>query len=218
MNVVFKNLLLLCKRSSSVDKIYVHNWEGGHPDHDTSHVLGIYLAKELNILDELYQFPLYSGRNLFWQFFRLFDLFPKNGKVISFKIPLPQRIKYLTLIFYFKSQIKTFVGLYPFYFLHMIFNGKQLIQEVSIENLIHRPHLGPLLYERKNIGNYCLIKNSYSNLIDEHQLNINFLLIKYPTIKYRISEIILAKKTLEKKNSNKKVKLLVTGILINTKP
>ena len=66
MNVVFKNLLLLCKRSISVDKIYVHNWEGGHPDHNTSHVLGIYLAKELNILDELYQFPLYSGRNLFW--------------------------------------------------------------------------------------------------------------------------------------------------------
>ena len=50
----------------------------------------------------------------------------------------------------------------------MLFNGKQFVQEVSIENILHRPHIGSLLYERRNMGNYCLIKKNYSNFIDEH--------------------------------------------------
>ncbi|MDC1133286.1 PIG-L family deacetylase [Alphaproteobacteria bacterium] len=166
MDLLFKEMLKLFK-NNKIEKIIVHCWEGGHPDHDTSHILGVYLAKKLNILKDLYQFPLYSGRGLIWSFFRLFDTFPLNGTVYEYKIPLIKRIRYLGLVLHFKSQIKTFIGLYPVYLYHMLIYGKQYVQNVSATNLSSRPHKGPLLYERRKMGNYDFIREKYCEFINK---------------------------------------------------
>ena len=69
----------------NLDQLIIHSWEGGHPDHDTSHVIGFKLAKKLDLLDRTFQFPLYSGNKLYWFFFRLFDTSITKGEILYIK-------------------------------------------------------------------------------------------------------------------------------------
>ena len=85
----------------------------------------------------------------------------------EYKIPPIKRIRYLGLMFHFKSQIKTFIGLYPVYLYHMLIYGKQYVQNISVTNLSSRPHKEPLLYERRKIGDFDLIIEKYSEFINK---------------------------------------------------
>ena len=120
INLVFKKLHNTFM-NINLDQLIIHSWEGGHPDHDTSHVIGFKLAKKLDLLDRTFQFPLYSGNKLYWYFFRLFDTSITKGEILVYKIPNLKKFKYLYLISYYKSQVKTFIGLFPIYLMHIIF-------------------------------------------------------------------------------------------------
>ncbi|MDB2701316.1 PIG-L family deacetylase [Alphaproteobacteria bacterium] len=165
MRVIHTDLLKLCIEKK-INLIFTHSWEGGHPDHDTANVIGANIGKSLKLLNKTYQFPLYSGRRLFWWFFRLFDAYPENGCVIRYKVPFQERIRFIILIFFYKSQIKTFIGLFPFYLIHMVFSGEQIIQPINLKKFSKRPHSGKLLYERRQMGNFDIIKKNYLKYIN----------------------------------------------------
>jgi hypothetical protein len=146
-----KNIL---RNYGKISLLYCPAWEGGHQDHDAAHLLGVFLAASYNILDDAFQFPLYGGRGLPWIFFRLFSCDPLNGPVLSYKISWPDRIRFLSLILLYRSQRKTFAGLFPFYLWHMLFRGTQKLQPVSLTRINSKPHQGQLLYERRKMYKY----------------------------------------------------------------
>ena len=47
------------------------------------------------------------------------------------------------------SQAKTWVGLFPFLFLHYVVRGTQLLQPCSLARIHEAAHDGPPLYERR---------------------------------------------------------------------
>lgn len=173
---------LLIKKLGNVGKIYTHAYEGGHPDHDALNFLcsKLILTYKNNING--WQFPLYCGPGLIGPLFYLFKPLKRNGKVKKKKIKIINIRLYLKLIFIYKSQFKTFLGLYPYYFAYMIFMKSSIIQKLNPKKKYLKPHKGKLLYERRKM---CKFEN--------FQLKINEF------------EIWLEK--LSRHDANKKVKI-----------
>jgi hypothetical protein len=142
-------LLDLIPKIGTPSRIYALAWEGGHQDHDAAHLITLALAKKYGVEKDCRQFPLYTGLGTFWIFFRLFANIKSNGDVTLDKIPFRDRITFLKYIFSYKSQVKTWVGLFPFLLFHYIFHGTQGLQGVSRSRATQKPHEGKMLYERR---------------------------------------------------------------------
>ena len=119
-------------------------WEGGHEDHDACNILGRKLGYKFKILNNCEEFSLYNAFNCNLIYFRVFNAL-KKGKII--KTNFFKRIKYVTFLFSYKSQLKIWFGLYPFIIYHYLFKGYNCMQSLNKSKIISRPHKGKLLYE-----------------------------------------------------------------------
>ncbi len=144
----------LASSYGSVHQLFIPAYEGGHQDHDAAHLIGLALATKLWILDQTYQFSGYHGKGLPWILFKVMSPIPENGSVIESPISWSLRVKYLGYCFHYRSQWKTWVGLFPFYALNYLIYGKQRLQTVSPERALQRPHSGKLLYEKRGFLEY----------------------------------------------------------------
>jgi LmbE family N-acetylglucosaminyl deacetylase len=128
------------------DIVYVPAWEGGHQDHDASHLLGLSLASPGV---QLRQFPLYQGAGLPGPFFRVMAPLKGNGpserRVASWR----ERLQQLRICFCFPSQWKTWLGLTPFVLWHLVSDGGFHLQLVDPGRTSRPPHAGRPLYERR---------------------------------------------------------------------
>ena len=149
LQIAFDHCVELAYEIGNISEICCLAWEGGHQDHDAVHLIGVQLAKKLDVFDQSCQFPLYNGAGLRGVFFRLFSPLPSNGAVFITKIPIKARLRFATLPFYYRSQWRTWCGLYPFMLLHYIFSAKQYLQKLSVERIKSTVHSGQLLYERR---------------------------------------------------------------------
>jgi len=142
--------------------IYTHSWEGGHEDHDTCNLIARRLRKKFQIKN-CFQFSLYNAFNTSIIFFKVFN--PINihdGKKVFAK--LPDRIFFIKLLFNYTSQIKIWIGLYPFIISHYIFKGFNFIEKLNSSKRIERPHFGKLLYEKRNFCKFSILKKKTSFL------------------------------------------------------
>jgi hypothetical protein len=136
-------------KCSNIEAIYVPAWEGGHHDHDALHALIVNIADQRNILSYVKQFALYNSYQLNGPFFRVLSPLAINGRIEKTKISLKNRIYFSYCCLGYPSQIKTWVGLFPFVFFHYIFWGEQTLQQVSIKRTFQKPHDGNLYYEKR---------------------------------------------------------------------
>ncbi len=132
-----------------VSNIYLPAWEGGHPDHDSLHAIGVIAASESNLLDIVFQYPLYNSYKCIGPFFRVLHPLPRNGEVIYKKMSWVNRFRFLRLILCYPSQKVTWIGLLPFVLIHYLLSGTQSLQKVSLIRIVERPHIGKLYYERR---------------------------------------------------------------------
>lgn len=137
-------------RTKSVEAIYVPAWEGGHHDHDSLHAIAVHLVAQIGGLQMMRQFPLYNGYRCQGPWFRVFLPLPHNGTIESRKIPLRNRLRFLSYCLAYPSQMKTWLGLFPFVACHYFIQGSQILQKVSGKRASERPHEGSLYYERRN--------------------------------------------------------------------
>ena len=152
---------------SDFTRIYSLSWEGGHPDHDSVHLLAVAYAKEKNKILNSYQIPLYNGFKTFWKFFRVSVCLDENGPVENVSVGLKIRLFQLNSIRFYKSQWKTWMGLLPGFLLHFLFKSNDSIQKINIERTKQRPHSGKLLYERMfgiSFDEFMKITNSFRTL------------------------------------------------------
>ena len=129
------------------ERIYTHAWEGGHPDHDSAHLLGAFLAKRFGLLDDLYEFPCYGGG---WgPIARVMRLQPGGGEVIERRLALREGLRALALMRYFPSQFRSLIGLLPESFWRLVVLRRERLRKVPARDYHLRPHPGRLFYERR---------------------------------------------------------------------
>ncbi|HYW76096.1 MAG TPA: PIG-L family deacetylase [Gammaproteobacteria bacterium] len=133
----------------NLEAIYVPAWEGGHPDHDALHSLGVQLCKEIGLLRQVKQFPLYNSFKCPGPFFRVMYPLDENGTVEHSAISLTHRVRFLRYVLRYSSQRKTWAGLFPFLLLRYMLDGRQSLQSASARRLHERPHGGALYYEKR---------------------------------------------------------------------
>jgi hypothetical protein len=140
------------------ERIIVPAWEGGHQDHDATHLLGAVLGLRRGA--EVQQFPLYNGYRLPGPFFRVLHPLPANGPVSGYRAGWAERVGAVRLCFTYLSQWKTWLGLLPFFTLQMAFSGVFPRQPAGLGRLSERPHEGALLYERRGAYAYSRFRET----------------------------------------------------------
>jgi hypothetical protein len=154
MKVAYSGLNHMLKIYREFERLYFLAWEGGHQDHDAVYVLGCVFAKKNNLLNKAFQFSLYNSKCLPFKFYNVIWPIKENGKIFCYNIRMLDRLKYLGYCFYYKSQAKTWLGLFPFYLFNMIFSGKQKLQLADYTRIRVKPHAGKLFYEKRNLYTY----------------------------------------------------------------
>jgi LmbE family N-acetylglucosaminyl deacetylase len=130
------------------NEIYAPAWEGGHQDHDAAFVLGLALARRLRLENNFWQFYLYNGFNTRGRFFRVVYPLPSNLQRIERKVGFSEGLAALKSIFVFKSQRKTWLGLFPQFLIQLLFIRREVFHRGSPQQLAAPAHEGGLLYER----------------------------------------------------------------------
>jgi LmbE family N-acetylglucosaminyl deacetylase len=146
--------LLVKFHGITFDEIYAPAWEGGHHDHDASFLIGAALSQHLGIAANFWQFYLYNGYKTRRRFFRVFCPLPICAERQARDLTVKEGLETLRAIFLFKSQWRTWLGLFPQCFLHLVFVRKEIFDRASVSQLAGRPHDGELLYERWNRISY----------------------------------------------------------------
>jgi len=134
--------------------IWIPAWEGGHPDHDALHAVVVEVAAKVGLLERVLQFPLYNGWRCVGPWFRVLQPLPENGPVFAVSLSWAARWRYLCNCLSYPSQLSTWVGLFPFVLLRMVFHGVQSVQGVSRQRLVQRPHEGRLYYESRRFASW----------------------------------------------------------------
>lgn len=171
LDAAYRAVMDAVQHRGPIHELYVPCWEGGHQDHDAAHAMGLAVAASLGLLEATRQFPLYGGRGLPWILFRVFHPLPENGPVTRLAIPWRKRWAYASLCLRYPSQLATWVGLFPFVLLDLMFAGVQRLQPVCAERLSSKPHEGRLLYERRGFLSYDRFVAAVAPFVTSHLAN-----------------------------------------------
>ena len=148
----------------SLQGLYLPAWEGGHPDHDSLHAVGVTVAAEANLLPITRQSSLYNGYKRPGQLFNVMRPLPMNGPVEPIVVPWRNRFAFLHLCLCYPTQRKTWMGLLPFVVAHYLTGRQDAMQRVSVKRLACRPHDGPLYYERRKFSTWAELRDQVAAL------------------------------------------------------
>lgn len=126
--------------------LFTHAYEGGNEDHDACYILILKLFRNNKNIKFAFQFPLYHALSIFY--YKVQNALKINGKPIYVKSNFVQRIKFLNYLFYYKSQLRVWVGLYPFLIINLLFRNYFVLQKINKNFILRKPHHGELLYEK----------------------------------------------------------------------
>lgn len=140
-------LALLEARVSNVDEVWCLAYEGGHQDHDASHLVAVAFAAKHDLLDRTFELPLYRRHPLL-TFQTLAPL--RAGKPWTARhLGLRDAMRMLALCRFYRSQRKTWLGLLPTAIARALVQRCEWFRPVDVSRLTQRPHEGPMLYETR---------------------------------------------------------------------
>ena len=128
-----------------VDTVYCLAWEGGHHDHDASHLVAMAFATRRDI--PCIEMPLYHGHRTPGPVFRSFA--PLGVGWTARRITMREGLDVALLCRFHPSQRRTWMALLPEALLRLIVARKEWTRPASIERLRAKPHAGRLYYERR---------------------------------------------------------------------
>jgi LmbE family N-acetylglucosaminyl deacetylase len=142
-------------------------WENGHADHDASFILGKILEENGN--GKHVSFPIYDTKTA-WLPFRVMHL-KKNEKDLYVKIKRKDKFIAIMAPYFFRSQIKSWIGLYLPMLTKFIFSNRFFFiegnkyQELKIGN--------SRLVRRRAKSDYEKIVNQIKTYSQENGIDIN---------------------------------------------
>lgn len=132
-------------RGATVDEIGCLAWEGGHHDHDASHLVALAFARTRSI--EAYEVPLYNGLGTPGSMFRV--LRPVGEGWESRRITFSDALRALLMVRFYRSQRKTWAGLLPGTLFRLLLLRRTSFRRADSKRVHHAPHEGQLFYERR---------------------------------------------------------------------
>lgn len=132
-----------------VDEVYCLAYEGGHQDHDASHLVAAAFAWRRGVIARTYELPLYHGYRLPGPFFNALAPLKIGRPWTGRKIGLREAFAVALLCRFYRSQRGTWLGLMPEALLRMALGRREWMRPVDIARLGARPHEGRLFYERR---------------------------------------------------------------------
>jgi hypothetical protein len=120
-------------------------WEGGHQDHDASHLVAAAFARGRGVFGRTREMPLY--RASYGPFFRVMS--PAGGGWERRKISRAEGLRIAALTWRYQSQRRSWIGLFPEAFLKLAVFRRELTRPIDIVRLRKWPHEGTLFYERR---------------------------------------------------------------------
>jgi LmbE family N-acetylglucosaminyl deacetylase len=145
-------------------EIYVPAWEGGHPDHDLTNAILRRVIRVMGLSTKCFQFPLYHSAGNKNLLFHAMECLPSNGPVIQKRILLKKRLRYFLLIRHYRSQWRTWIGLFIPVFFSIVIKGDQQLQEVAIDSPLTKPHPGRLFYEIRGWAQFGEVQHAVAEL------------------------------------------------------
>jgi LmbE family N-acetylglucosaminyl deacetylase len=151
-----------------IRRIYCLAWEGGHPDHDASHVVALAFGIRRGLLSRTWQFSAYHGRRLPWKLFRVAAPFARPGRRIRRRLSASEGLRHAVLCWSYPSQRRSWLGLFPELLVQRGVLRREAIDSVDPRALRQRPHPGRLLYESMFGVSYAAFERSASPFLDRH--------------------------------------------------
>ena len=153
----------------TIRKFYCFSWEGGHTDHDASHLITVALEKIVGSEGGVIEVSGYNSYKTKGPFFRVMTLIPsKNNQVQYMQIPLFNSLSHICIIFNYKSQWKTFLGLFAQNFFQLVILRKIPFRKVGTRSYSNPPHDGGLFYERRFGITFKEFYSSSKNFINKY--------------------------------------------------
>ena len=79
---------------------------------------------------------------------------------MKIKILEKDRINFIKLLFNYRTQLKIWIGLYPFIITYYLFKKYLFLEKLDISNIVKRPHTGELLYEKRKFCKFSDLKET----------------------------------------------------------
>lgn len=134
--------------SSGLTHVYVPAWEGGHPDHETAHRIGVAFAAGGSA--ELYEFPLYNAAGMPAGKFRTMQFMPGSMPVLERPVTLEEAEAWRALLAHYPSQQKVFASMQGGIAWCLEARKSCVYRKVDpARDYSLRPHPGPLFYEQR---------------------------------------------------------------------
>ncbi len=164
LNFSYKELSNFLSNIKGDIKIYTHAYEGGNEDHDSCFILVLKLFKKLKNIKSAYQFPFYNAYSRLF-YYSVQKPLKINGEVIKVKVSLKNKIRYISYLFFYKSQTRVWVGLYPFLIFNFLIRNYYYLQRINKKFLVKKPHNGILLYERFRNSKFQNLRLNFLNFL-----------------------------------------------------
>ena len=139
--------LLESRVRETVDEVWCLAWEGGHQDHDASHLVAVAFAAKRGWLDHTFELPLYRGHRLF--VFQTLAPLRVGRPWIARQVRFSDAVRMLALCRFYRSQRKTWLGLLPTAIVRLLIERREWTRAVDLARLGQKPHEGTLLYESR---------------------------------------------------------------------
>lgn len=156
-----------CQTISHTGDLFTLAWEGGHPDHDATHVVALALAKTRGWVDRTWQVPFYRAADRGPPFYTLFSPLPSNGPAWQLPAARHDALLRAHMMRYFPSQWRTLAGLAPAVLWHALIGTPVTLQRVRVDRSLARPTPGPLLYEQRNRITFVELAAHANRFLDE---------------------------------------------------
>mgnify|MGYP001355149012 CR=1 FL=1 len=165
LNITYKTINEFLKKLKGNYIFYTHAWEGGNEDHDASFVIvKKILCKNIKAILG-FQFSQYHRKNSNIYPFKVQTLIYSNSKIYKSKLSFFSKIKFISYLFTYTSQLYLWLPIYPFIILKILFNNYGSVKIISKNLIIKRPHSGNLLYENLRVNKYNKLKKYFFNFL-----------------------------------------------------
>ncbi len=139
--------LLESRVPEPVDEVWCLAWEGGHQDHDASHLVAVAFAAGRGVVERTFEVPLYRRHRVFA--FQTLAPLRVGGAWTARRIGLREAMRVLALCRFYRSQRMTWLGLLPTAIVRLLVERCEWTRPIDLARLAQRPHDGALLYERR---------------------------------------------------------------------
>ena len=127
-------------------RIYTLDWEGGHHDHDATHLVTLSAARDLGVAD-VFVYPFYNGWRRRPKLARVSSFVPGAAPVLRRRMSLRDSWRAACSVAAYPSQRLTWLALGPGFFVRTLATREERVRRADPQRVLLPPHDGILHYE-----------------------------------------------------------------------